>query len=231
MYNKIRNPLTGRKVNVTSTLGKQILKSYLAINNGGSSQFLPDIGWKEIPILVKEAMDFNTCSEEEAKEMIIIDVIENVSHFRFPKPPVANLLNFNQTKEKIRKQLEKHDWKLHYVIQEYEENPWYPEENPWYPEKNPSYPDIGWKKIPILVKEVMDLNRCSVEEAKEMMLRDVIESVNHFYRDPVAKLLKFNQTKEKIREQLEKHDWELDNVIQKYDENPWYPDTEPITLS
>ena len=129
MYNKIRNPLTGRKVNVTSTLGKQILKSYLlTINNGGSSQFLPDIGWKEIPILVKEVMDLNTCSEEEAKEMIIIDVIENVNYFY--KDPVANLLKFNQTKEKIREQLEKHDWKLDYVIQIYEENPWYPDTEP-----------------------------------------------------------------------------------------------------
>ena len=35
MYDKITNPLTGRKVNIDSKLGIQILKSYIKVQMGG----------------------------------------------------------------------------------------------------------------------------------------------------------------------------------------------------
>ena len=35
MYDKITNPLTGRKVNIDSKLGIQILKSYIRVQLGG----------------------------------------------------------------------------------------------------------------------------------------------------------------------------------------------------
>ena len=37
MYSKITNPLTGRKVNINSKLGKKVLKNYLLQLKGGSN--------------------------------------------------------------------------------------------------------------------------------------------------------------------------------------------------
>ena len=39
MYNKIRNPITNRKVSIYSRLGKQILQNYISMSAGGSSKF------------------------------------------------------------------------------------------------------------------------------------------------------------------------------------------------
>ena len=56
MYNKIKNPLTGRKVDIRSNLGKKIIKAYLSasnVQNGGISfknragEFLYHIGTEE----------------------------------------------------------------------------------------------------------------------------------------------------------------------------------------
>lgn len=56
MYNTIKNPLTGRKVNIKSSLGKKILKAFLSesnVQNGGISfknrkgDFLHHIGTDE----------------------------------------------------------------------------------------------------------------------------------------------------------------------------------------
>ena len=37
MYSKIVNPSTGRKVNISSRLGRKILKNYLQVLKGGAS--------------------------------------------------------------------------------------------------------------------------------------------------------------------------------------------------
>ena len=39
MYNKIRNPITNRKVSIYSRLGKHILRNYISMLGGGSSKF------------------------------------------------------------------------------------------------------------------------------------------------------------------------------------------------
>ena len=83
------------------------------------------------------------------------------------------------------------------------------------------------EEIPETIIEIMEYKKCTRNVAENLLVDDLIENVTYFldkrydkgYLDP-----DYNQTKEKIKDQLKKHNWDLDKLAGKYDDNPCYPE-------
>ena len=173
MYNKIVNPITGRKININSKLGKKILSNYyfhllsggfpkeneekkplleeeihtdseidlddVMLEEKSESDIEEDIEEKpesdieedieEIPETIIEIMEYNKCTRERAENLLVDDLIENVTLFvdkRYNKGYLDP--DYNQSKKKIKDQLKKHNWNFGELTHIYEHNPCYPEE-------------------------------------------------------------------------------------------------------
>ena len=84
---------------------------------------------EEIPESIIETMECNNCTREVAENLLVDDLIDNVTHFvdkRYDKGYLDP--DFNQTKKKIKDQLKKNNWDLMKLNIIYDDNPCYPEE-------------------------------------------------------------------------------------------------------
>ena len=172
MYNKIVNPITGRKININSKLGKKILSNYyfhllsggfpkeneekkplleeeihtdseidlddVMLEEKSESDIEEDIEEKpesdieedieEIPETIIEIMEYNKCTRDVAENLLVKDITKNVTFFLDKSYDKGYLdPDYNQSKEKIKEQLKKHNWDLEKLINIYEDNPCYPE--------------------------------------------------------------------------------------------------------
>ena len=84
---------------------------------------------EEIPETIIEIMEYNKCTRERAEDLLVDDLIENVTLFvdkRYNKGYLDP--DYNQSKKKIKEQLKKHNWNYGKLTDIYEHNPCYPEE-------------------------------------------------------------------------------------------------------
>ena len=73
MYTKISNPKTGRKVNITSRLGKQIIRNYLNYLNGGDGNSVNSIIAQQLATITAMRSKQATCN---AKVTSLTDELE-----------------------------------------------------------------------------------------------------------------------------------------------------------
>ena len=84
---------------------------------------------EEIPETIIEIMEYNKCTREMAENLLVDDLIENVTLFvdkRYNKGYLDP--DYNQSKKKIKDQLKKHNWNYGELTNIYEHNPCYPDE-------------------------------------------------------------------------------------------------------
>ena len=122
MFDKIENPTTGRFVNTNSKLGKTIINQYLYILNSVVGGAVTDA--IRIPKRLKNIMDLNRFSREEAEVGTIKDVIENTDTWLDDPNNKYSVWESKegQNIETIREMLNLNDWKIRKVIDIYEEN-------------------------------------------------------------------------------------------------------------
>ena len=69
MYDKIMNPKTGRKVNINGKLGRQILRNYLDVLQGGARNQLPNFAIKSLSSLPTAQSGGAAANEEKIREL------------------------------------------------------------------------------------------------------------------------------------------------------------------
>lgn len=136
-YAKIVNPITNRKVNITSSIGKKILKSYLFALSGGKPPKILSKNKRTVSHIhpvIKEFMDNEDMLEDEAIQLFVRQLKLSCQHFHNyenDEPDKEAIKFYNQNDEKFIKQLNLYNWDIGSLAEIYYDNPWYPDDKPF----------------------------------------------------------------------------------------------------